>query len=309
MVFPLIAAGLEALSAYGVGSTVAGLADDIPAIASMIMKHGESQDEPPEIQAQREQQIVAQRDKLVAKLVQGGMPPEQATKQVNDQLAPALQDAKQRSEGDAGAQSDGPGWGNVIGAAAGLLPGLGALRGGLGAAKAAYGAAAAAPAALGKVGQIAKGLGAGQWSLMKSGVMGAPNPDKLPGASTPWMAPGSASDWAPPGASSGWAPPGASSPMPGSSSPWMAPGSSSPIDMASQTALARLSQGRAPMAPPNAGGQMEQTGRAPGPNFTMAPAERGRGLPYSPPQADPRQEELMRMMALAHLSPEQLNRG
>lgn len=172
MVFPLIAAGLEALSAYGVGSTVAGLADDIPAIISMIAKHGSADEEDPAIQQKREQDIVMKRDELVAKLVKSGVPAPDAMKQINDQLAPALEEARAAKQGDA---QESPGIaGPLIGAAVGLLPGVGALRGGLKAAKGAYQLASAEPAILGGVGKVAKGLGAGQWSLMKSGVMGAP---------------------------------------------------------------------------------------------------------------------------------------
>jgi hypothetical protein len=231
MVLPLLAAAGEALAAFGVGSTVANLADDIPAIVSMIMKHGEASQEPPDQQQKRQQDIVAARDKLVAKMVQGGMPPEQATKQVNEQLAPALQQAQERSQGDQPEGGGGSIAGPLISAAVGLLPGVGALRGGMGAAKAAYAAAAGGPAALGKFGQIAKGLGAGQWSLMKSGVMGSPKTQ---------------------------------------------------MGMGEQAALNHL-KGQAPQAPPNMAGQMEQTGQGMEPNFTMASAERGRGLPYTPP--------------------------
>lgn len=229
----------------GLAVTAAGLADDIPAIASMIMKHGESANEPPAQQQQREQQIVASRDKLVAKLVQGGMPPEQASKQVNDQLAPAIEQARNRQQGDP-PKDGGGGWGSVLGA--GLmagLPALGALRGGMGLAKAAYAAKSAAPSFLGKPGQMARGLMAGQGELMKAGVRGVP------------------------------APPTAQPPMP--------PAPVDPNAIMQQAAMARLR----PQAPPNMAGQMEQIGQGAPPNFTMAPAGGGRGLPYTPPSMPP----------------------
>lgn len=290
MVFPLIAAGLEALSAYGVGSTVASLADDIPAIISMITKHGSADEEDPAIQQKREQDIVMKRDELVAKLVKSGVPAPDAMKQINDQLAPALEEARAAKQGDG---QDSPSIaGPLIGAAVGLLPGVGALRGGLKAAKSAYQLAAAEPAVLGGVGKVAKGLGAGQWSLMKSGVMGAPNPNKMPGASSPWMAQGAASPM--PGSSSPWMQQGSASPMPGSSSP--VPGASSRLDPQALAAMARL-RPRQPMAPPNAGGMREMTSDPGNRDFQMGE----RLLPYTPPQAD---EAMMIRLALQKLAPQ-----
>lgn len=287
-----------------VAATAVGLADDIPAITSMILHHGSQSQESPEIQADREQQIVASRDKLVAKLVGQGIPPEQATKQVNDALMPALQQAQAAQQGD-GQDGTGGGAGAVIGA--GLmagLPALGAARGGMRLAKAAYTAGSAAPSFLGKTGQVARGLMAGQGQLMKTGVMGLPNPNKVPGASSPWMATGASSPmigsssprpgaYSPrPGAMSYM--PGASSPMQGASSPM--PGSASQLDPQALAAMARL-RPKQPMAPPNAGGMREMTSDPGNRDFQMGQ----RLLPFNPPQAD---EAMMIRLALQKLAPQ-----